>query len=203
VKKKLEKNLKYFVINKPYGTISQFSKESEKNVLADFFEFPKDVYPIGRLDTDSEGLLIITNDKKLNNLLLHPTNAHKRTYWVQVDGAISKEAIEKLKNPMVITSKDKTYTTLPAEAKLLDFSIKIKDRIPPIRVRKNIPTTWIELVLVEGKNRQVRKMTAAIGFPTLRLIRSFIENLALGQMKPGDVIEISKTELYSNLQIKL
>jgi 23S rRNA pseudouridine2457 synthase len=199
----LEENLRYFVINKPYGTISQFSKESEKNVLADFYEFPKDVYPVGRLDTDSEGLLIITNDKKLNNLLLHPNNAHKRTYWVQVDGAITGEAVERLKKPLSISNKDQNYTTLPAKARIIDFPSILKERIPPIRFRKSIPTTWIELILIEGKNRQVRKMTAAVGFPTLRLVRSFIEDLSLENIKTGEVVELSKEVIYSKLRIKL
>ena len=197
----MDDKLKYFVINKPYGTISQFSKESEKNILADFFEFPKDVYPIGRLDTDSEGLLVITNDKRLNNLLLHPTNQHNRTYWVQVDGAVTEEGLEKLRNPITISVKEQTYTTLPARVRAIDRPSGLAERFPPVRFRKNIPTSWIELILIEGKNRQVRKMTASVGYPTLRLVRSSIENLAMGNMKPGEVLEFSKTEIYSKLLI--
>ena len=134
---------------------------------ADFFDVEKDVYPIGRLDYDSEGLLILTNDKQLNHRLLNPSFAHMREYWVQVDGAINDNAINILQQGVSINIDGKLYNTKPAIAMLLSDPI-VCERDPPIRFRKDIPTSWISLILTEGKNRQVRKMTAAVGFPTLR-----------------------------------
>ena len=176
--------------------LSQFSKEGEHATLADLFDFPKDVYPVGRLDSDSEGLLIITNDKNLNYKLLHPKFKHFRTYLAQVDGAIDIEAIEKLQKGVDIKVNKQVYRTLPAKVKIIDTPKEIEERKPPIRFRKNIPTSWIELSLSEGKNRQVRKMTAIVGYPTLRLIRIKIENLQLFPLKSGEVKEISKNEIY-------
>lgn len=178
--------------------LSQFSKDGDKKTLANFFEVEKDVYPIGRLDFDSEGLLILTNDKQLNHRLLHPMNQHKREYYVQMDGAISRDAIDKLQQGISINIDGKLYNTKPANAKLLINPI-VCERNPPIRFRKEIPTSWISLILTEGKNRQVRKMTAAVGFPTLRLIRNGIENIQLNDMKSGDIISISASSIYKKL----
>lgn len=176
--------------------LSQFSREGDKSTLADLGTFPKDVYPVGRLDSDSEGLLILTNDKELNHRLLNPRFRHQRTYWAQVDGAVTKEAIDQLSKGVTITVDGKPYQTLPSSAKILQADPDLPERIPPIRFRKTIPTSWIELKLQEGKNRQVRKMTAAVGFPTLRLVRVAIERISLGNMQPGEVRELSGKEMY-------
>lgn len=188
----------YYIIYKPFQVLSQFSKDGDKKTLADFFDVEKDVYPVGRLDFDSEGLLILTNDKQLNHRLLNPMFTHKREYYTQVDGAISNDAISNLQQGVIINVDGKSYKTKPAIARLLNNPI-VYERNPPIRFRKDIPTSWISLTLTEGKNRQVRKMTAAVGFPTLRLIRNSIENIYLDAMKPEDIISISKASLYKKL----
>lgn len=190
---------RYFIIYKPYMVLSQFSLQEGKQTLADFFKVPKDVYPVGRLDADSEGLLILSNDKALNHRLLNPSFAHERTYWAQVDGAITDEAIINLRKGVTINVDGIMYATKPCKASLLNVEPIVPIRTPPIRFRKDIPAPWIELTLTEGKNRQVRKMTAAIGFPTLRLIRSRIENIMLGSMQPADLIELSKSSIYKKL----
>lgn len=191
----------YFIIYKPYEVLSQFSKEGEKKTLKDIFDVPSDVYPVGRLDYDSEGLLLLTNDKKLNHRLLNPAFAHKRTYWVQVDGDITSEAITALEKGVIITIDGKPYKTKTAVARKANFGNNVPPRNPPIRFRKNIPTSWIELSLTEGKNRQVRKMTASVGFPTLRLIRYSMENIHLQNLLPGDMVELSEREAYKKLGI--
>ncbi|MBK7958146.1 MAG: pseudouridine synthase [Bacteroidetes bacterium] len=187
----------YFFINKPYGVISQFSGEPGEITLANLFSFPKDVYPVGRLDKDSEGLLIITNDKALTDRLLHPRNQHERTYHAQVEGLPNEENIQKLALGVSISIDGKKYQTKPCRAKILE-SVTTAERVPPIRVRKSIPTSWLELNLIEGKNRQVRKMTAAIGFPTLRLIRVAIENLKLADLQNEICMRIDRESLYKN-----
>jgi 23S rRNA pseudouridine2457 synthase len=187
-----------FVIYKPYGTLSQFTPEGNKPGLGTLHPFPKDCYPVGRLDADSEGLLILTNDASLNKKLLDPRYGHKRTYFVQVDNEITDEAIAKLSAGLDIKVEGKVYRTLPAEVKKIDYP-PLPERVPPVRFRKSIPTSWISMTLVEGKNRQVRHMTAAVGFPTLRLVRVKMGDLELGNMQPGDVIEIGKSELFTKL----
>jgi len=183
--------------------ICQFSKEGDKATLADLaFDFPKDVYPLGRLDTDSEGLLILTNDKKLNHKLLNPNFAHERTYYVQVDGQIHKEAIKQLEEGVVIRVNKKDYFTSPAKAQIIDEPT-LPPRNPPVRYRATIPTSWISLTLTEGKNRQVRHMTAAVKFPTLRLVRYAIEGIELEEMQSEDILELSGTELYTKLGMKV
>ncbi len=178
--------------------LSQFSKEGDHPTLADLdFEFNKDIYPVGRLDADSEGLLLLTNDNYFKTKLLDPKYKHKRTYWVQVDGAISIEACHALSNGVPISINGKKHTTLPAKAVLMEEPV-IAERSPPIRFRKNIPTSWMCLTLHEGKNRQVRRMTAAVGFPTLRLVRAAIGSIQLRDfpdLVPGKVIELKKSEL--------
>jgi 23S rRNA pseudouridine2457 synthase len=159
---------RYFLIYKPFGMLSQFSREGDHATLADLgFDFPKDIYPVGRLDADSEGLLLLTNDNRLKTKLLEPRNKHKRTYYVQVEGTITTEACEALSTGVKISISGKTYQTLPAQAALLPEP-PLPERNPPIRFRKNIPTSWVSIILHEGKNRQVRKMTAAVHFPTLK-----------------------------------
>ncbi len=190
---------RYFIIYKPYLVLSQFSPQAGKQMLADFFKVPKDVYPVGRLDADSEGLLILTNDTTLNHRLLHPSFAHEREYWAQVDGNATTEAVSHLQKGVTINIDGIIYATKPCKASLFATEPIVPTRTPPIRFRKDIPAPWLQLILTEGKNRQVRKMTAAIGFPTLRLIRYRIENITLCSMQPGDMIELSKAAIYKNL----
>lgn len=194
-------NTKYYIINKPYGMLSQFTREHEYPVLGDIHDFPKDVYPVGRLDADSEGLLLLTNDKKVNNLLLDPIKGHSRIYLAQLDGAITDEAIKKLESGVTIRVNNADHFTRPAKVKRIEQPTTIAERVPPIRYRKSIPTSWIEITLTEGKNRQVRKMCAVAGFPCLRLIRIAIEDIFLGDMKPGDHMELSKDIIYKKLKL--
>jgi 23S rRNA pseudouridine2457 synthase len=180
--------LQYYAIYKPFQMLCQFSPEGDKQTLANFnFTFSKDIYPVGRLDYDSEGLLILSNDKGLNNLLLNPKKKHKRQYWVQIEGIPTSDFFNKMGRGVSISIDGQIHKTLPAQCRLLsDDEIKIiPERNPPIRFRKNISDTWVALTLTEGKNRQVRKMTAACGFPTLRLIRYSIEILHLPIFMPN------------------
>ena len=194
--------LRYFIVYKPYQVLSQFSAQENKQTLKNFFEVPKTVYPVGRLDFDSEGLLILTNDKLLNHRLLNPKFAHEREYWAQVEGAVSQEAVDELQRGVAINMDGKLYKTKKCNAEVFIQEPKVPDRNPPIRFRKNIPTTWLKIILTEGKNRQVRKMLAAVGFPVLRLIRYRIEKVALNGMQPSQMIELSRNELYQQLNIK-
>ena len=178
--------------------LSQFSSVDGKQCLKDFFSVDKDVYPVGRLDYDSEGLLILTNDTALNHKLLHPSFKHQRQYMVQVDGQITTEALTMLQKGVDIKVNGNTYRTSPCKAVLLQDPV-VPERNPPIRYRKNIPTSWIGLTLTEGKNRQVRKMTAAVGFPTLRLIRTAIENINIGNLQPGNSKTLSRNTIYTQL----
>lgn len=184
---------RHFKIFKPYGYLSQFTKEHvDHKVLGDLYNFPPDVYPIGRLDKDSEGLLILSNDKKLVERILNPKEHTSKEYWVQVEGVPSKKDLEKLQEGVTIKIKPgKHYTTLPCDIKSLSVPQDFPPRDPPIRFRKNSPTTWFTITLREGKNRQVRKMFAKIGYPVLRLIRHRIGPLTLLGMEVGQVKEIS------------
>mgnify|MGYP001792574367 CR=1 FL=1 len=193
----------YFLVYKPYGYLSQFSPADGHEGLGSLGDFPKTVYPVGRLDHDSEGLLLLTNDKALNHQLLNPRFAHPRTYWAQVEGAITPTACDRLAAGVDIKIKGKTHHTLPARASLLDPDPVLPERNPPIRFRKSIPTSWLQLELTEGKNRQVRKMTAAVGFPTLRLVRSSIAGVQLGSMQPGEVVPMPQKTLYRKLGLQL
>jgi 23S rRNA pseudouridine2457 synthase len=199
----MNKRYKYYVIYKPYGMLSQFSHdETQHKTLADLgVAFLKDVYPVGRLDRDSEGLLILTNNTKLNHRLLNPDFAHSRSYAVQVDGQISHQAVQILERGVDIKVGKTLYRTRPAKVKMLPNGIGLPARDPPVRYRKEIPTSWIELTLIEGKNRQVRKMCAKAGFPVLRLVRNKIENLRLNEMTSGDVIEIGAKDLGQLLRV--
>ncbi len=192
----------YCIVYKPFNVLSQFTSQDDKQTLADFFEVPKDVYPVGRLDYDSEGLLILTNDKKLNHALLNPKHEHKREYWVQVDGAITQQAIGLLQQDVTISIDGKKYHTKKCSASIFENIPAVPERNPPVRFRKNIPTSWIKLTLTEGKNRQVRKMTAAAGFPTLRLIRHRIEKCSLDGLMPGEMRIFEKREIYHLLSLK-
>ena len=168
--------------HKPYGVLSQFTPEpgSAWRTLADF-NLPKNVYALGRLDADSEGILLLSDEPGLNSRLLDPKHAHRREYWVQVEGLPDDTALTQLSRGIRIGD----YTTLPARARRLDPPPSLPPRDPPIRVRKTIPDSWLALELTEGKNRQVRRMTAAAGHPTLRLVRARIGRLDLGALAPG------------------
>lgn len=185
-----ETEKRYYIINKPYGVLTQFTDKERRPTLGSLYHFPKDVYPVGRLDMDSEGLLLLTDDAELTDYLLNPKNKHEREYYVQVEGIADEKALEKLRKGVVI----KGEKTLPAKVAPIDDP-GFPARIPPIRERKAIPTSWISLTLIEGKNRQVRKMTASVGLPTLRLVRVRIENILLGALKTGEVRELSLREI--------
>ncbi len=189
----------YFIVYKPYLVLSQFTAQPGKQALINYFSVPKNIYPVGRLDEESEGLLILTDDKKLNHRLLDPSFAHEREYWVQVDGAITQEAIMQLRQGVVINVDGKPYATKQCTVSILDEPPLLPPRNPPIRFRKNIPTTWIKMILKEGKNRQVRKMTAKVGFPTLRLVRYRIEDIELDNLQPGEMIELPERTIYKKL----
>lgn len=194
--------MQYLIINKPYGTLSQFTKEvPEHRTLSDLYAFPKNVYAVGRLDKDSEGLLILTDDKALNQRLLDPGQGHKRAYWVQVEGLPTQQALDQLRQGVQIRINKKRHLTLPAQVKVLKNPPPVWERQPPIRFRANIPTSWLELELTEGKNRQVRRMCAKVGFPVLRLIRHRIENLHLQGLPSGAVKELDKATMYNLLNL--
>jgi 23S rRNA pseudouridine2457 synthase len=167
-------------LHKPFGVLSQFTPDHPGQRTLAEFGLPKAVYALGRLDRDSEGLLLLADEPGLNSALLDPENAHPRAYWAQVDGDITEPALEQLRAGVVIHGRH----TRPARANLIHPQVPPRD--PPIRVRRSIPTSWVELELHEGRNRQVRKMTAAVGFPTLRLIRKRIGRFALpDDLSPG------------------
>lgn len=176
---------KVILFNKPFGVLSQFTQESGHPAL-DSFGFPPGVYAAGRLDHDSEGALLLTDNGRLIKKLLDPKYEHPRTYLAQVDGQITEDAVKKLAAGVNI----KGYRTKPCLAEIATPPQNLWERTPPIRFRANIPTSWVRLTLIEGKNRQVRHMTAAVGFPTLRLIRIKIGNISLGNLNPGEWKEI-------------
>ena len=185
----------YCIIYKPFNVLSQFTSGDGKQTLKDFFDVPNNVYAVGRLDYDSEGLLILTNDKKLNHQLLNPFFSHEREYWVQVDGEINEQAVQDIQQGVDITVDGKLYRTKKCSATICTLPPVVPDRMPPIRYRKNLPVSWIKLVLTEGKNRQVRKMTAAVGFPTLRLIRYRIQNCTIESLQPGEMRILTLSEV--------
>ena len=176
--------------HKPYGVLSQFTPDGSPNRTLAEFGFPKDTYPLGRLDANSEGLLLLSDEPYLNKRLLTPEHAHSRTYWAQVERIPTPEALATMQRGVDLGD----YTTLPCRAWMLDPQPLMPPRNPPIRVRKNVPDCWIALALVEGKNHQVRKMTASIGHATLRLIRVRIGEFDLGGLQPGNWRELSSGE---------
>lgn len=207
---KIENECVLIAFNKPYGVLSQFTNDGSPNRPLAEFGFPKDVYAIGRLDADSEGLLLLSNEAKWNERLLHPRHAHEREYWAQVERIPTREALDRLERGVVIQG----HKTLPCHAWLLEPQPGLADghpanlaigenacptlihpRNPPIRFRKSVPDCWIGLELIEGKNRQVRRMTAAIGHPTLRLLRVRIGNFWLGDQPPGKWRMLSAQEM--------
>ncbi len=181
----------YIAFYKPYGVLSQFTPEAGHPAL-DGFGFPPDVYAAGRLDHDSEGLLLLTDDGRFVKKLLDPAFAHPRSYLAQVDGQITPQAADRLQKGVVI----KGYRTKPCRAEILSVPPELPDRDPPVRFRKNIPTSWVRLTLTEGKNRQVRHMTAAVGFPTLRLVRVSIGRLKLDGLRAGEWKRVEKRDIF-------
>lgn len=173
------------LFNKPYGVICQFSPDGMHPTLADYIAVPG-VYPAGRLDTDSEGLLLLTDDGKLQHRITDPRHKLPKTYWVQVEGIPGEAALEQLRRGVRLNDG----MTLPAEAQMMDEPAGLWQREPPVRFRKNVPTSWIALTIREGRNRQVRRMTAAAGFPTLRLIRYSIGEWSLDRVVPGKWLSI-------------
>jgi 23S rRNA pseudouridine2457 synthase len=169
------------LFNKPYGVLSQFTAEGRWQGLQDHLSLPG-VYAAGRLDADSEGLLILTDDGVLQSRIADPKHKLPKTYWAQVEGAPTEDDLEPLRRGVDLGD----FVTRPALARLIDEPAGLWPRNPPIRFRANIPTSWIELVIAEGKNRQVRRMTAKVGFPTLRLIRAAVGEWTLGALQPGE-----------------
>lgn len=168
------------LFNKPFGVICQFSRDGLHPTLADYIVLPE-FYPAGRLDTDSEGLLVLTDDGRLQHRITDPRHKQPKTYWVQVEGVPDQVALEKLRCGVKLSD----FTTQPAAVRLMDEPENLWPRNPPIRERKAIPTSWLEMTISEGKNRQVRRMTAAVGYPTLRLIRYRIGEWTLQGLAPG------------------
>ncbi len=189
------KTLVLIAFNKPFGVLSQFTGDGSPNRALAEFNFPKNVYPIGRLDADSEGLLLLSDEAAWNERLLHPHHAHEREYWAQVERIPTPESLNQLGLGISIQGRK----TLPCRAWLLEPPPEIPPRVPPIRFRKSVPDCWIGLELIEGKNRQVRRMTAAIGHPTLRLLRMRIGNFWLGDLPPGKwrILSASESKLVA------
>ncbi|MGZ3864828.1 MAG: pseudouridine synthase [Bacteroidia bacterium] len=190
----------YFIIYKPYKMLSQFVRVKKKKCLADLnYNFPAGTNALGRLDDNSEGLLILSNDKQLNHKLLNPENAHKRIYWVQVHKKVTEEELETLEAGVKIRLNPDDYITRPCKAQIIKSPVNLAYRNHP--VSEDLPTEWLELTLTEGKFHQVRKMTSAIGHQTMRLLRVAIEDLQIGDMKPGEVRELSREKIFNKLKI--
>ncbi len=192
---------RYILFYKPYNVLTQFTdrenEDNKRHTLKDFISVPS-VYPVGRLDRDSEGLLLLTNNGKLQHRLSDPKFNHPRTYWVQVERIPHAEAIEQLCQGVDIQN----YRTKPAKVQILSAEPNLPAREPPIRFRKNVPTSWLEMTLTEGRNRQVRRMTAAVGYPTLRLVRVAIAHLRIDGLAPGQWRDLTSAELEPLLHIR-
>lgn len=191
---------RYLLFHKPFDVLSQFTDNSppseQRKTLKDYIPVA-DVYPVGRLDHDSEGLMLLTNHGQLQHRLSDPKFEHPRTYWVQVERVPTDALLQPLRQGIQIQH----YQTRPAKVSLLTQEPNLPPRNPPIRFRKNVPTAWLELTLIEGHNRQVRRMTAAIGFPTLRLVRVAIGQLRLDTLQPGEWRDLTQTELEPLLKM--
>lgn len=183
---------RYLKLFKPFDVLTQFTDEGGRVTLKDFVPIPG-VYPVGRLDRDSEGLLILTDDGQASHRLADPRFEHPKTYLAQVEGIPDEKALSALRRGVIL----KDGLTKPASARLLDGEPDLPERPVPIRFRKNVPTRWIELVIREGRNRQVRRMTAAVGFPTLRLVRVAIGSIQLADLKPGEWRDLDDSEMRS------
>ncbi|GAA4017344.1 hypothetical protein GCM10022408_33620 [Hymenobacter fastidiosus] len=182
--------MRYVLVHKPYEVLTQFTDENGRATLKDFVDVPN-VYPVGRLDYDSEGLVLLTDDKPLQHRLSEPRFKIPKTYWVQVEGIPTEEALAQLRRGVDI----KTGFTAPAEAELLPEPVAVAERSKPVRFRANIPTAWLRITISQGMNRQVRKMTAAVGFPTLRLIRVQIADLRIAGLPPGKWRDLTSDEI--------
>ncbi len=179
---------------KPYNVLTKFTDAEQRPTLADYVSIP-DIYAAGRLDRDSEGLLLLTDDGALSHRLTDPRFAHPRTYWAQVERVPDAAALERLRAGVDLHDKGKKWTTRPAQAELLAAPPDLPERSEPIRYRKNVPTAWIALTITEGRNRQVRRMTAAVGYPTLRLVRWRIGSITLAGLQPGDLLPLTPGEI--------
>ena len=173
------------LLNKPFDVLTQFNDDAGRATLKDFVDVPG-VYPAGRLDRDSEGLLLLTNDGQLQAQIADPRHKLAKTYWVQVEGTPTEAQLQQLQRGVLLNDGP----TLPAQARLLEPPPDLWPRQPPVRFRQSIPTHWLELVITEGRNRQVRRMTAAVGLPTLRLVRARIGPWSLGELLPGQWQEV-------------
>jgi 23S rRNA pseudouridine2457 synthase len=183
-----------FLLYKPYGVLSQFTSPVEgKRTLGEWYDFPPEVYPIGRLDEDSEGLLLLTDDNRAKQQFL--SEAVEKEYYVQVEGLPTEAALQQLREGVTIRVRKKDHRTRPAKVRRLDPAPDLPPREPPIRFRKSVPDSWLSLTLTEGKNRQVRRMTAKVGFPTLRLIRWRQGPYTLAGMQPGEVRPLAQLRL--------
>ncbi len=191
---------RYLLFYKPYNVLSQFTDNeagtTNRGTLKDYIPVPS-VYPVGRLDRDSEGLLLLTNNGRLQHRLSDRRFRHPRTYWIQVEGIPDEAALNQLGQGVEIQS----YCTRPALVQLFSSEPYLPPRQPPIRFRKTVPTSWLEITLTEGRNRQVRRMTAAVGFPTLRLVRVAIAHLHLSNLEPGQWRDLTPTELEALHQL--
>jgi len=174
------------LFNKPFGVLSQFTSKDDSQTLANFIDTPE-FYPAGRLDKDSEGLLILTDDGPLQHKIANPAKKMSKCYWVQVEGEPSEAALNEMRQGLQL----KDGMTLPAKARLIDPPAMLWDRIPPVRVRKTIPDHWIKITISEGKNRQVRRMTAAVGLPTLRLIRYRVGSWTIDGLANGEIRQLT------------
>lgn len=182
--------MKYIILNKPFEVLTQFTDEAGRATLNDYVKVA-DIYPVGRLDYDSEGLVLLTDDKSLQHRLSDPQFKVEKTYLVQVEGIPPQEALTRLRLGVRI----KETKTSPAKVRLLEEEPQVWERSKPVRFRKNIPTSWLEIKISQGMNRQVRRMTAAVDYPTLRLIRTAIGPLSLGDLQPGDYRELTQEEV--------
>lgn len=190
-----------FIFYKPYGVLCRFSPQEGKTTLGDMLKLPRNVYPVGRLDEDSEGLLILSSDRRLNAALLHPQNRVAKIYMALVEGKPTEQSLEKLRQGVTIKIKGKgLWTTLPCKAELTATLDWLPERNPPPALRKGHSYSWLRITLFEGKNRQVRRMTAAIGHPTLRLVRIGLGPLSLESMKPGELRRLKPAEVNALLR---